>query len=61
VGNTAVTEIDWERSRGRIVCFDDQAHLRLPQQADSAGFSLAPDSVGSADHPQPFSRGVRCA
>ena len=61
VGNTAVTEIDWERSGGRIVRFDDQAHLRLRHQADSAGFSLAPDSVGSAEHPQPFPGGVRCA
>jgi broad specificity phosphatase PhoE len=28
VGNTALTEIDWEGSRGRLVRFDDRHHLQ---------------------------------
>jgi broad specificity phosphatase PhoE len=51
VGNTALTEIEWERTHGRILRFDDQDHLP----------GSTPERVRPAEHPDPFSRGVRCA
>jgi broad specificity phosphatase PhoE len=63
VGNTALTEMDWERSGARLVRFGDQDHLHaaVPQQISSEGVRSAPESVRPAEHPDPFSRAVRCA
>jgi broad specificity phosphatase PhoE len=63
VGNTAATEIDWERGGGRVVRFDDQDHLgtRIFQQTGPEDGGSAPERVRPTQHPEPFSRGVRCA
>ena len=50
-GNGSISEVQWSGDAGRVLRFDDRAHL--------VGLLPAPDGVGAAEDPQVVARGAR--
>jgi broad specificity phosphatase PhoE len=47
-GNTAITRVDWKCDSGKVICFDDRAHLRP---------LTAPDGIRTPEDSQPVGGG----